>query len=147
MSQPQPTDDERLVEELRKLGSKQGGLNGMAGGLGTAWVARRLPNDTAELSATLAADLTRLTTQAVAVLTELGRVVESQEQGGVVMIKGVVGSGFFNMNPAVVTVQLQAIEAGQVVIRVTGTAKEGLIKQHAGEKAAQRVAERLGVVE
>lgn len=145
MSKKQPTDDDRLVDELRKLGSRQGGLNGVAGGLGTAWVARRLPNDTAELSAALPADLTRLTTQVVAVLTELGRVVESQEQGGVVMIKGVVGSGFMNMNPSVVTVQIEAVGEGHCAVTIRGTAKEGLIKQHAGEKAARRVAERLGV--
>jgi hypothetical protein len=48
-----------------------------------------------------------------------------------------------NLNPAVVTVWIVEPAPDQVAIRIRGTAKEGLIKQHAGEKAAQRVAQEL----
>ena len=50
-----------------------------------------------------------------------------------------VGAGVGNLNPAVVTVTISAsAEGSRLVIR--GAAKEGLIKQRAGEKAAKRVA-------
>jgi len=54
-------------------------------------------------------------------------------------VVGVVGAGVGNLNPAVVTVTISASpEGSRLVIR--GAAKEGLIKQRAGEKAAKRVA-------
>ena len=55
----------------------------------------------------------------------------------------VVGSGLLNLNPAVVTVAVVPLAEDRTRATVTGTAKEGLIKQHAGEKAARRIAEQL----
>jgi hypothetical protein len=48
-----------------------------------------------------------------------------------------------NLNPAVVTLQLLATTSTSTTIRVRGVAKEGLIRQRAGRKAAERVAARL----
>jgi hypothetical protein len=53
------------------------------------------------------------------------------------------GAGAMNANPVVVTVTLSADEAGQVTARIRGVAKEGLIRQRAGEKAARRIADQL----
>jgi hypothetical protein len=44
-----------------------------------------------------------------------------------------------NLNPAVVTVSMSSAADGGTVLHIRGAAKEGLIKQHAGEKAAKRL--------
>jgi hypothetical protein len=58
-------------------------------------------------------------------------------------LRAVVGSGALNLNPAVVTLQLLATTPASTTIRVRSVAKEGLIRQRAGRKAAERVAARL----
>jgi hypothetical protein len=75
------------------------------------------------------------------VLSEQGSVVDLEGTGGDpgTQVAGIVGSGIGNLNPAVVTVTIRAsAEGSRLVIR--GVAKERLIKQRAGEKAAKRIA-------
>lgn len=55
-------------------------------------------------------------------------------------IKGFTGAGFLSLNPAYVEVRAAADEYGGSHVKITGAAKEGLIKQHAGEKGARRMA-------
>ncbi|GIH19606.1 hypothetical protein Raf01_77780 [Rugosimonospora africana] len=57
-------------------------------------------------------------------------------------LQAMIGSGVMALNPAVVTVTLSE-DGGRVIATVRGVAKEGLIRQRAGEKAARRVAEQL----
>jgi hypothetical protein len=59
------------------------------------------------------------------------------------MIRGVIGAGFINLNPAVVTVTMTVDGKDQTAVHIRGAAKEGLIKQHAGQKAAERLAAQL----
>jgi hypothetical protein len=59
------------------------------------------------------------------------------------VVRGVLGAGAMNLNPAVVTVTMTSAGQGATMLRIRGAAKEGLIKQRAGEKAAQRVAAHL----
>jgi hypothetical protein len=61
-----------------------------------------------------------------------------------VTVRGIVGAGTMNLGPAVITVTMPAASAGGTTVRVRGAAKEGLIKQHAGHKAAERLAAALG---
>jgi hypothetical protein len=49
-----------------------------------------------------------------------------------------------NLNPAVVTVRMSSAADGGTIVHIRGAAKEGLIKQHAGEKAAKRLEALLG---
>jgi hypothetical protein len=58
-------------------------------------------------------------------------------------VSAVVPSGFWNMNPALVTVAVAPREQGTRV-RIGAYALEGLIKQRAARKAATRIAEALG---
>jgi hypothetical protein len=51
-----------------------------------------------------------------------------------------VGSGSMNLNPTVVTVTLTEAGPSTIAAQIRGVAKEGLIKQRAGRKAAERVA-------
>jgi hypothetical protein len=45
-----------------------------------------------------------------------------------------------NLNPAVVTVTITSASGGGTSVHIRGAAKEGLIKQRAGQKAAERLA-------
>jgi hypothetical protein len=78
------------------------------------------------------------------VLGELGRVLdlEGASASDDPQVVGLLRAGFFNMNPAVVTVTIEGIETGSKLV-VRGAAREGLIKQHAGEEAAKRVMQAL----
>ena len=78
------------------------------------------------------------------VLGELGRELGVRDDGETAdsQVVGIVGAGAGNLNPAVVTVTIRAAGQGSTLV-VRGAAKEGLIKQHAGGKAARRVAEAL----
>jgi hypothetical protein len=58
-------------------------------------------------------------------------------------VSAVVPSGFWNMNPALVTVAVAPQEQGKTRIRVGAYALEGLIKQRAARKAATRIGESL----
>ncbi len=68
---------------------------------------------------------------------------EQMVADGSTMIRAVVGGGAANMNPVVVTVILKAAGPAQTWVKVRGAAKEGLIKQRAGEKIATTVAAAL----
>lgn len=75
------------------------------------------------------------------VISEHGDVLdlESNSEDPGTQIVGILGSGAANLNPAVVTVTIRASADGSRLV-IRGVAKEGLIKQRAGEKAAKRVA-------
>jgi hypothetical protein len=60
-------------------------------------------------------------------------------------VSAVVPSGFWSMNPALVTVAVAPHEQGTRV-RIGAYALEGLIKQRAARKAAARIAESLGAL-
>ena len=78
-------------------------------------------------------------------LGSIGRVAAQTGPGdGKVLVCGVVGSGAMNLNPAVITVTLTSATDGCTVVHIRGAAKEGLIKQRAGEKAAKRLESLLG---
>jgi hypothetical protein len=61
------------------------------------------------------------------------------------VVSAVVPSGWWNMNPALVTVAVAPREQGTRV-RIGGYALEGLLKQRAARKAATRIAESLGAL-
>ena len=65
--------------------------------------------------------------------------LEAKAEGDSHTVTGVVGSGFFNMNPVCLTVLLEPIDENQTRARVRGTAKEGLIPQNSAAKAIARL--------
>ncbi len=134
--------NEILAAELQKLAAKAAKDETGAGVVG--WVAKRLPNDTFQIQfQTPAASETALRT-AHAVLQEKGQLREDiQAPPDIAALTAVVGSGFLGLNPALVTVQVTARADNLTDIQITGIAKEGLIKQHAGEKAAKAIAAQL----
>jgi pentatricopeptide repeat protein len=154
----QPSESEILVDELGQVVAKGGEISdtigaltgieiapgiGLAGSLGAKLAARRLPNDTYELVFQLSAQPAAVYATLINLFTKAGKIVDARELEGSMEIRGVVGSGFLNMNPALVSVSLFAHGEGHSQVKIQGSAKEGLIKQQAGKKAAERIAQQL----
>jgi hypothetical protein len=59
------------------------------------------------------------------------------------LLKAAVGSGFLNMNPAVVLLEILEASSDACEITITAAAKEGLIKQNTAEKVIQRIASEI----
>ncbi len=134
--------NEILAAELQKLGEKA--ARKKTGSDVVGWVAKKLPNDAFQLTLQTPADPAAALRTAHAILEEKGRLCDDLNVlPDVATVAAVVGSGFLGLNPAVVTVQVIPRDDGSTELVVTGTAKEGLIKQHAGEKAARDVAQHL----
>ncbi|MBN1588506.1 MAG: hypothetical protein JW888_03235 [Pirellulales bacterium] len=138
----QRSTDAILAAELEKLASAASDVE-----IGTkvvGRVARKLPNDMFQVELELAESADRVLRVACDVLDEVGRIRDDVVASDAApTVAAVVGSGFLNLNPAVVTVEVAPLAADRARVTVTGTAKEGLIKQHAGEKAARRIADKL----
>jgi hypothetical protein len=123
-----PDEDELLVMGLSQLG-----------GRGAAWTGRRLRKDVYQLQKTLASPLDEVFASMANLLESIGTVAaRTSPADGKALVCGVVGSGAMNLNPAVLTVSMTSTADG-TVLHIRGAAKEGLIKQHAGEKAAKRL--------
>ncbi|MFD3548672.1 hypothetical protein ACFWUW_24230 [Streptomyces sp. NPDC058655] len=137
-------DEERILTEA--LGAA-GALGGGSGGrFGARFAAKRLRTDVHEIDLELEAPLDAAVEHVVGVLAPLGGLVEAgsvreSAAGPVVrVVRAVVGGGFANMNPVVVTVSLSAAGQRTTAVSVRGAAKEGLVRQRAGEKTAKRIA-------
>jgi hypothetical protein len=68
-----------------------------------------------------------------------GGFVDENREG----VRAVVDAGALNMNPTVVRVQARPLTAEVSRVRVRTVAKEGLIKQRAGQQAAARIRDHL----
>lgn len=129
-----PEETEILIAGLQALG----GQVTRGAGQGAARAARRMRADIFETAVELRMPLPTATDLIVRTLDELGTRTAD--------LQAVLGAGAMNLNPAVVTVRLSE-SAGGVIATVRGVAKEGLIRQRAGEKAARRVVERLSAAQ
>ena len=92
-----------------------------------------------ELDKTVPVPLGEVFASVASMLESTGMVVARTGPGdGQALVRAVVGSGAMNLNPAVITVSMTSAADGSTILHIHGAAKEGLIKQHAGEKAAKR---------
>ena len=138
-------EEEILTDRLGRLawrsGRLIGGLSSAVGGrLGARLAARLLPENVHEIELVLLLPPDQALALARWVVASLGEPVEATRLADdKYELRTVVGSGALNFNPAVVTVQLVATTPGSTTVRVRGVAKEGLIPQRAGRKAAERV--------
>ena len=113
------------------------------------WLAATfLPNNVYQLSLDVATHPLRVITLVTDILKNEGALLEGENSDEIlapdaVTLKAVMGSGFLKMNPAVVTVCIHQTLSHQTHITIQGVAKEGLIKQRAGEKAARFIAQRI----
>ena len=137
--------EEILAHELGKLAARASRDEmGEIGEGVVRWVARKLPTDAFSVTLRLAADAEAVLRAGAELLEEEGQL---QEVAGTAKaapaVSAVVRSGFLGLNPAVVTIEVLPQSENEALVNVSGMAKEGLIKQHAGQKAAQRIAGRL----
>jgi hypothetical protein len=105
---------------------------------------RRLKKNVLEIDLALAMPPDAAADRTRQVLRQLGRELDIRDDGETAdsQVVGMLGAGFFHLNPAMVTVTIRAADDGSKLV-VPGAAKECLIKQRAGEEAAKRVAEAL----
>jgi hypothetical protein len=142
-------EDEILVDRLGRLAWRSGrliaGLSSASGGrAGARFAARLLPKDVHEIELILALPPDEALILTGSVLASLGEPVdETRLADDKHELRAVVGSGALNLNPALVTLQLVATTSTSTTFKVRGVAKEGLIRQQAGRKAAERVAAAL----
>lgn len=124
------SEDELLASELGELG-----------GAGSARAARRLRADIHEKEMVCSAPMDEVLVEVDTLTATIGRVVaRSGPTDGRAIVRVVTGSGALNLNPAVVTVTVSSIDSTSTKVHIRGVAKEGLIKQRAGQKAAERFA-------
>ncbi len=126
-------DDQILADELAHLGRS----------VLTKFVAGFLPNDTYEISFEMAIQPASVVSVATSILHAEGKLLSTEDISTMPKVKSLLGAGFLNMNPALVSISATAMPHSQTHITIQGKAKEDLIKQHAGKKAAQRVAHLL----
>ena len=151
-------EDDLLARELGKvgkaggkLGSKvfgdsfPGSVSGLVGYLGASLAARFLPTERHQLEIKLRAEPRIVLANVYAFLCSKGEVKDSDElrASPYPTISGLIGSGWFNMNPAIVHAEIVAIDGDVCCVVLTGAAKEGLIKQRTAAKAVNRLAEAL----
>jgi hypothetical protein len=138
-------EEEILADQLGRLawrtGRLIGGRSSASGGrLGARLAARLLPENVHEIELVLPLKPDEALTLAQSILASFGEQVdETRLADDRYQLRTVVGSGALKLNPAVVTLQLIATTPASTTIRVRGVAKEGLIPQRAGRKAAERV--------
>jgi hypothetical protein len=123
-------EDELLIRALGDVGGR--------GRRGSEAAARRLRKDVFEVDLVLRLSPAAAAERARDAISDNGSLLDPEGLGDD-RIAGVVGAGVGNLNPAVVIVTISASDEGSRLV-IRGAAKEGLIKQRAGEKAARRVA-------
>jgi hypothetical protein len=146
-----------LVRALGEIGADAGafggrlgaGLAGMLGGRrggerGATRAAQRLREDRCELSIDLAMRPEEVLNIAAQVLAHEGSLLDDELPAlEHAEVWGLVGVGAGGLNPAVVRVTAIPAGGGGSTTIVRATAKEGLIKQRGGQKAAARVRDAL----
>ncbi|MEU2915049.1 hypothetical protein ACWCQ0_25910 [Streptomyces massasporeus] len=131
-------EDRILVEELAALGAVSGGSGRLTG-----LVARLLKKNAHEIDLAVPLPFDDAVQRVVGVLEGAGRAgrpahVESDRDHE--MIRVVAGGGAGGMNPVVVTALVSRGTGNRTEVKLRAAAKEGLIKQRAGEKTAARLA-------
>jgi hypothetical protein len=110
---------------------------------GARFAARRMPSNVFEGVVEVLADPADVYERFRAVVESLGRLLERDPDSPSLTLTGLIGTAL--MNPAVVEVQITPLEVGWCRATVTGTAKEGLIRQRSGEKAGLLVLKAFGL--
>ncbi|AEJ19737.1 hypothetical protein [Gracilinema caldarium] len=117
---------------------------GKLGGFGARLVAGLLPKNIFELTIETHSPPETALEKAFTILSTEGKVIEDRRiDPNKPAVCAIVGSGLGNLNPALVEVYVVSTKENITKLVIIGTAKEGLIKQYAGEKAARRIADLL----
>lgn len=138
--------DELLARELGKIakwGAKFGG--GGSAAIGASWGAqlssRYLPTERFQQEVWISLEAADVLSRLAGFLARHGRVVSPEEgvASPLPSVGSVMGSGFWRLNPTCVVAEVVEVLDGRCLVRISGAAKEGLIKQRSAEKAVHRV--------
>lgn len=125
-----------LVEALGELGGR--------GRRGAKAAARLLRANRGQLELESASAPEAVLGAARQLLAGEGRLLEDEEiPAEPPQVWGLVGGGASGLNPALVRVVVRAREGGGAAVEIRGVAKEGLIRQRAGQKTAAWAREQL----
>ncbi|MGA5638151.1 hypothetical protein [Streptomyces sp. CS081A] len=141
MGSVEQDEDRILAEELAALGAVGGG----SGRLVRA-VARLMRKNVHEIGLLAPLPFDEAVKRVSDVLGKTGRAVGTAPTGSgenEATIRVVTGGGAGGLNPVVVTARVLKTDGAGSEIRLRAAAKEGLIRQRAGEKTAVRLAARL----
>lgn len=131
-------EDEILVRELSKLGASGGAIGGCLADASLS--TRHLPDNRCELTIEINDAASIVLKTAITILSKEGRIINELEQDSdLTTVFAMIGSGVFQLTPALVKVEIIPVTDNSSKVSIRGTAKEGLIKQRAGEKAARRI--------
>ncbi|MEU0167437.1 hypothetical protein ABZ214_18525 [Streptomyces iakyrus] len=133
-------EDEILADELAALAAVAGGWGGL-----TRFVAKLMRKNVHEIDLVVAMPFDDTVERVAHVLGRAGRRVDPVSEPGEDQrtIRVVGRGGFGGMNPVVVTALVTKGEAATSEVRLRAAAKEGLIRQRAGERTAARLASLL----
>lgn len=135
-------EDEILLEALGQVG---GACGGSGGRWGAACAAKRLRKNVHEINLALPLGADESAELVLRTLADAGRLLDPGPSAqpallGQKTVRAIVGGGFAQMNPVLITVTLLATGPETTNVKVRGAAKEGLIRQRAGEKTARLLA-------
>lgn len=131
-------EDQILADELAALGAMSGGSGRLTG-----LVAKLMKKNVHEIDLAIPLPFDDAVQRVVSVLGGAGPTVGAMRVGDgrdQEMIRVVAGGGVGGLNPVVVTVLVTKGTEDSSAVRLRAAAKEGLVKQRAGEKTATRLA-------
>ncbi|MEV1050238.1 hypothetical protein [Streptomyces sp. NPDC049887] len=132
------SEDRILADELASLGAV-----GAGGGRLVRVVARMMRKNVHEIDLLVPLPFDDVVRRVSSVLGRAGRAVETEPVGAggnEETIRVVAGGGAGGLNPVVVTAWVLKADGNSSEVRLRAAAKEGLIRQRAGEKTAVRLA-------
>lgn len=148
--------DTILEKEIAKAGYKGGVIGGFIGGglfsaisgglggkMGASWAASKLKTDEVHDTISLSKDMKDSIAFVLQALSAMGTIMDASQYSDYPVISACCGSGYGNMNPAVLCVEFIQNGNGQTDLHISGYAKEGLIKQKTAIKAITRLKEML----
>ncbi|MEV7735102.1 hypothetical protein AB0O75_24025 [Streptomyces sp. NPDC088921] len=139
------SEDEILADELAALGAVGGGSSRL-----TRLVAKLLRTNAHEIDLDMPLPFEGAVERVVTVLGRAGRAAGStraEPDLNQETIRVVTGGGAGGLNPVVVTAVVTRGGTGNSKVRLRAAAKEGLVKQRAGEKTAVLLAASLAEAE
>ncbi|MEW2608614.1 hypothetical protein AB0937_00040 [Streptomyces sp. NPDC047880] len=133
-------EDRILADELAALAAAAGAWGGL-----TRFVAKLMRKNVQEIDLVVALPFEDAVDRVASVLERAGRRVDPVPEPSADQrtIRVVAGGGAGGLNPVVVTARVTKGGATDSAVRLRAAAKEGLIRQRAGEKTATRLAELL----
>ncbi len=137
MESVEQSEDRILAEELAALAAT-GGVSGHL----VRVVARLMRKNVHEVDLLVPLPFDEAVKRVSDVLGKTGHVVEAPpvRLGEDETVRVVVGGGAGGLNPVVVTARVLKVDGDNSQVRLRAAAKEGLIRQRAGEKTAVRLA-------